>query len=127
MALKFVEHFLWIAAAMNRAGQDRLWDQGDGFFYDQLRLPDGHAVRLRVRSLVGLLPLCAATVIEADLIEAFPAWSSGSSGSSPITPSWWRWWRLSTAPAWPAGGCSPSSTRRSSVASSPGCSTSRSS
>jgi len=73
MALKFVEHFLWIAAAMNRAGQDRLWDEGDGFFYDQLRLPDGNAVRLRVRSLVGLLPLCAATVIEADLIERFPS------------------------------------------------------
>src|SRR5207245_1468627 len=75
MALKFVEHFLWIAAAMNRVGgrHDRLWDETDGFFYDQLRLPDGRAVRLKVRSLVGLLPLCAATVIEADLIARFPS------------------------------------------------------
>ena len=75
MALKFVEHFLWIAAAMNRVGgrHDRLWDEADGFFYDQLRLPDGRAVRLKVRSLVGLLPLCAATVIEADLIARFPS------------------------------------------------------
>src|SRR5207244_957956 len=72
---KVGEHFLWIAAAMNRVGgrHDRLWDETDGFFYDQLRLPDGRAVRLKVRSLVGLLPLCAATVIEADLIARFPS------------------------------------------------------
>ncbi|WP_052863040.1 MGH1-like glycoside hydrolase domain-containing protein [Streptomyces niger] len=62
--LKFVEHFLWISAAMDRTGDlpDELWDEEDGFFYDVLRLPDGGAVRLKVRSMVGLLPLCAATV-----------------------------------------------------------------
>ena len=61
MVLKFFEHFLWIAAAMDRIGdnQDELWDEEDGFFYDVLRLPDGQAQRLKVRSMVGLLPLCA--------------------------------------------------------------------
>ncbi|GGL87982.1 glucosidase [Streptomyces fumigatiscleroticus] len=64
LVLKFVEHYLWIAASMDRVGdvKDDLWDEEDGFFYDVLRLPDGQAVRLKVRSMVGLLPLCAATV-----------------------------------------------------------------
>ena len=66
MALKFVEHFFWIAAAMDRIGenQDEMWDEEDGFFYDLLRFPDGSATRLKVRSMVGLLPLCAVTVFE---------------------------------------------------------------
>jgi len=65
MAKKFVEHFLWIAASMVHAGGDvGMWDEEDGFFYDVLRLPDGRATRLKVRSMVGLLPLCAATVFE---------------------------------------------------------------
>ncbi len=68
MATKFFEHFLWIASAMDRVGdhQDEMWDDEDGFFYDLLRLPDGRAGRLKVRSLVGLLPLCASTVIAPD-------------------------------------------------------------
>jgi hypothetical protein len=49
-----------------------LWDDEDGFFYDVIRLPDGSATRLKVRSLVGLLPLCATTVISRDVIERFP-------------------------------------------------------
>jgi hypothetical protein len=64
MALKFVEHFLYIGAAMNQPGSDGMWDEEDGFYYDLLRLPDGSATRLKVRSMVGLLPLCATTVIE---------------------------------------------------------------
>jgi len=64
MVLKFVEHFYYIAAAMNRSGQDGMWDEEDGFYYDLLRFPDGSATRLKVRSMVGLLPLCATTVIE---------------------------------------------------------------
>jgi hypothetical protein len=64
MALKFIEHFIYIAAAMNRPGQEGMWDEADGFYYDLLQLPDGRAMRLKVRSMVGLLPLCAATVIE---------------------------------------------------------------
>jgi hypothetical protein len=64
MAAKFAEHFLWISAAIDRVGdvKDEMWDEQDGFCYDVLRLPDGDATRLKVRSLVGLLPLCAATV-----------------------------------------------------------------
>ena len=61
---KFLEHFLWIASGMNRPGSDGMWDEEDGFYYDVLRLPDGSAHRLKVRSMVGLLPLCATTIIE---------------------------------------------------------------
>ena len=64
MALKFVEHFLYIGAAMNQPGSEGMWDEEDGFYYDLLRLPDGSSTRLKVRSMVGLLPLCATTVIE---------------------------------------------------------------
>jgi hypothetical protein len=74
-ALKFVEHFFWIAAAVDPIGEhpDEMWDDEDGFFYDVLRLPDGSGRRIKVRSLVGLLPLCATTVIERDVIERHPA------------------------------------------------------
>jgi hypothetical protein len=73
MALKFVEHFLWIATSMMHAGADTgMWDEADGFFYDVLRLPDGRAERLRVRSMVGLLPLCAVTVYDGGLLEKYP-------------------------------------------------------
>ncbi len=72
MVLKFVEQFYYIAAAMNRPGQDGMWDDEDGFYYDLLRLPDGSATRLKVRSLVGLLPLCATTVIEPWQRERIP-------------------------------------------------------
>jgi hypothetical protein len=64
MAMKFSEHFLWIARAMNQTGPDGMWDEEDEFYYDVLRLPDGSARRLKVRSMVGLLPLCATSVIE---------------------------------------------------------------
>lgn len=64
MVTKFVEHFLWIAAAINRPDENGMWDEEDGFYYDLLRLPDGTTQRLKVRSIVGLLPLCATTVIE---------------------------------------------------------------
>ena len=73
MALKFVEHFLWIAAAMVHLGQDTgMWDEEDGFFYDVLQLPNGQAQRLKVRSMVGLLPLCATTVYEGELRDKYP-------------------------------------------------------
>jgi hypothetical protein len=66
VAYRFLEHFLWIAYAMDRIGpnRDEMWDEEDGFFYDLLHLPDGSAQRLKVRSMVGLLPMCAATVFE---------------------------------------------------------------
>jgi len=72
MVVKFAEHFLYIAAAMNRPGEDGMWDEEDGFYYDLLRLPDGSATRLKVRSMVGLLPLCATTVWEKWQRESIP-------------------------------------------------------
>jgi hypothetical protein len=73
MTLKFCEHFLWIASSMARVGGDTgMWDEEDGFFYDVLRLPDGRSQRLKVRSMVGLLPLCAATVFDGALLKRNP-------------------------------------------------------
>ncbi len=72
LALKFMDHVLWIAHAINNVGPDGMWDEEDGFFYDVLRLPDGSATRLKVRSVVGLLPLCATTVIEPEQRKRVP-------------------------------------------------------
>ncbi|MEO8715030.1 MAG: glucosidase, partial [Acetobacteraceae bacterium] len=74
IATKFFEHFLYIAAAMTNMGGDGigLWDEQDQFFYDVLNLPDGSRVPLRVRSLVGLLPLCAVEVLDANMLDRFP-------------------------------------------------------
>ncbi len=72
MALKFVDHFLAIGHALNRVGQGSMWDEEDGFYYDVLRLPDGSATRLKVRSLVGLLPLCATTIVEPSHRQRVP-------------------------------------------------------
>ena len=72
MIMKFVEHFYYIGAAMNRPGEDGMWDEEDGFYYDLLRLPDGSAQRLKVRSMVGLLPLCATTIVEKSSRERIP-------------------------------------------------------
>ncbi|HEY3275018.1 MAG TPA: hypothetical protein VGJ94_00230 [Syntrophorhabdaceae bacterium] len=72
MVAKFTEHFHYIARAMNRAGEDGMWDEEDGFYYDLLRFPDGSAIRLKVRSMVGLLPICATTVIEKWQRESIP-------------------------------------------------------
>ena len=67
IAFRFLEHFFWITYAIDRSGanNDEMWDASDGFFYDLLHLPNGDAIRLKVRSMVGLLPLCASTVFEA--------------------------------------------------------------
>jgi hypothetical protein len=74
MAIKFFEHFLWIVSAMDRIGDnaDELWDEEDGFFYDVLRLPNGEAVRIKVRSMVGLLSLAASAVVPPDLLARAP-------------------------------------------------------
>jgi hypothetical protein len=73
-AFTYLQHFIWIAYAMDRIGDhhDEMWDEDDGFFYDVLRLPDGSATRLKVRSMVGLLPLCASTIFEADTLTRHP-------------------------------------------------------
>ncbi|MGF1570511.1 MAG: glucosidase [Nodosilinea sp.] len=77
MAIKFFEHTLWISGAMDRIGdnQDELWDEADGFFYDVLRFPDGSATRLKVRSMVGLLPLMAVSVFPQDVLEKLPVFA----------------------------------------------------
>jgi hypothetical protein len=73
MVRKFVDHFLWIAfSMMNGGGGTSMWDEEDGFFYDVLRLPDGGSQRLKVRSMVGLLPFCAVTVLEGELMKKYP-------------------------------------------------------
>ena len=71
MASKFFEHFVAIADAINTLGGAGLWDEKDGFYYDQLRL-DGQMVPVRIRSVVGLLPLIAAEVLEDDIIDKLP-------------------------------------------------------
>jgi hypothetical protein len=71
---KFFEHTMWIMSAMDRPNdnQGSLWDEEDGFFYDVLRLPDGNATRLKLRSMVGLLPLAAVAIFEEDILAKLP-------------------------------------------------------
>jgi hypothetical protein len=74
---KFFEHTMWIGGAMDRLGElrDEMWDEEDGFFYDVLRLPDGTAMRLKVRSMVGLLPLAAVAIFEEEDIARMPTFT----------------------------------------------------
>jgi hypothetical protein len=73
MAVKFVHHFVAIASATIHAGGNTgMWDEEDGFFYDVLQMPNGHAERLKVRSMVGLLPLCAVTVFDGEFLKTHP-------------------------------------------------------
>jgi hypothetical protein len=75
MASKFFEHFVHITDAMNALGEEGLWDERDGFYYDELHLQDGvrREIPLRVRSMVGLLPLIAVEVLEEGVIDHLPA------------------------------------------------------
>ncbi|HXB68490.1 MAG TPA: hypothetical protein VNY05_09610 [Candidatus Acidoferrales bacterium] len=74
VASKFWEHFLFIAKAINRLGEDGvgMWDEEDGFFYDALHMPDGGYIPLKVRSMVGLIPLFAVETLEPRLIDQLP-------------------------------------------------------
>jgi Glycosyl hydrolase family 63 C-terminal domain len=74
VASKFWEHFIYIAHAMNHRGSDGmgLWDEMDGFFYDVLRFPDGRKYPMRIRSMVGLIPLFAVETLEPELLEHLP-------------------------------------------------------
>ena len=74
VASKFWEHFLYIAAAMNNLGQDgvALWDEADGFFYDVLHEENGDQFPLKVRSMVGLIPLFAVETIEPAVLDRLP-------------------------------------------------------
>src|SRR5208282_1615266 len=68
IASKFFEHFVAIVDAMNTLGGTGLWDEQDGFYYDQLFL-NGHATPLRVRSIVGMIPLFAVEILEGGVID----------------------------------------------------------
>jgi len=74
IAFRFLEQCVWITYAMHRMGEghEQMWDDQDGFFYDLLHFPDGKAMRLKVRSMVGLLPVCASTVFELSVLQRHP-------------------------------------------------------
>ncbi|MCW5967977.1 MAG: hypothetical protein KIT57_05655 [Blastocatellales bacterium] len=74
VASKFLEHFVYISRAMNNiAGQGiELWDKRDGFYYDVLHLPDGHSFPMRVRSMVGLIPLFAVETLDSEVVDSLP-------------------------------------------------------
>ena len=129
MAAKFFEHVLWIVAAMDRVGEhnDELWDEQDGFFYDVLRFPDGQAMRLKVRSMVGLLAICACIVVDQDTLAYVPnlvARASMAGRASPRTgerhPDADKQMRMASA-------CWRRSTSANCASCSPACLTSRSS
>lgn len=76
LSIKFFEHFLYIADAMAHIGnRQNLWDQEDQFFYDALMMPDGSQIKLKVRSMVGLIPLFAIEVFEDEWLDKYPAFS----------------------------------------------------
>ncbi len=74
VASKFWEHFIYIAHAMSHRGSDHvgLWNEEDGFFYDVLRLPDGEHIPMKIRSMVGLIPLFAVETLEPELLARLP-------------------------------------------------------
>ncbi len=72
IASKFFEHFLFIASALNGIGNGGLWDETDGFFYDRLRFPDGSGQLMRLRSVVGLIPLFAVDTLEPEVLDKLP-------------------------------------------------------
>src|SRR5437868_6103369 len=74
VASKFWEHFVYISHAMNHLGANEmgLWDESDGFYYDVLHFPDGRHEAMKVRSMVGLIPLFAVETLEPDLLEKLP-------------------------------------------------------
>jgi hypothetical protein len=74
VASKFFEHFVYICRAMNNIGGEKieLWDRADGFFYDVLHLPNGETTHMKVRSMVGLIPLFAVETLDPELIDSLP-------------------------------------------------------
>jgi hypothetical protein len=74
LASKFFEHYLYIAEAMSNLGESHinLWDEEDGFYYDVLQFPNGHTMPLKIRSMVGLIPLFAVEVLTPELLEKLP-------------------------------------------------------
>ena len=78
MAIKFFEHYLYIAEAMECLGEDKngLWNEEDGFFYDLLQLNNGDSISLKLRSIVGLIPMFAVEIIEHDILEKLPGFTT---------------------------------------------------
>jgi len=74
VASKFWEHFIYIAHAMSHRGRDGmgLWNEEDGFFYDVLKLPDGGHFPMKIRSMVGLIPLFAVETLEPEMLDKLP-------------------------------------------------------
>jgi hypothetical protein len=72
IASKFFEHFLFISAAMNDSGDEGLWDEEDGFYYDKIHLPNGEHITMKIRSMVGLIPLFAVETIEQSTLDRLP-------------------------------------------------------
>ncbi|QHW00982.1 MGH1-like glycoside hydrolase domain-containing protein [Spirosoma endbachense] len=75
LATKFFDHFLYIAGAMTNIGEGNmgLWDEQDGFFYDQIRMSDGNVKRMRVRTMVGLIPMFAVEILDDKILKSRPA------------------------------------------------------
>ena len=107
MVVKFQHHFVSIASAtLNAGGRTGIMGREDGFFYDVLQLPDGQAQRLKVRSMVGLLPLCAVSVFEPEFPQRFPEIMKRLNGFLEARPSWFH---SSTTPPSPGKGSPPRS------------------
>ena len=109
LATKFFEHFLDIAQAMHGAGEPGstgLWDERDAFYYDVLRAPGQDATLLRIRSVVGLLPIVAAEIVPSDLFDALPAIPRAhANGSCSIGRSWRASSPTGASPTPTATGC----------------------
>lgn len=77
MAIKFFEHYLYIAEAMENIGETKngLWNEEDGFFYDLLQLNNGDSVPLKLRSIVGLIPMFAVEIIDHEMLQKLPAFT----------------------------------------------------
>ena len=97
---KFFQHTIRISVAMDRLGeqQDKMWDEEDGFFYDVLRLPDGRSQRLKVRSMVGLLPLAAVAIFEEDILERLPKFRAFALDFKARHPDMWANIHMPTKP-----------------------------
>ena len=106
IASKFFEHFVYIAHATDNVGGEdvSLWDEEDGFFYDVLALPDGRRHRMKVRSLVGLIPLFAVATWDTDLTDRLPSFTRRARWFIENNPEFRAHVAVSDSPA--AGGAS---------------------
>ena len=102
LATKFLEHFAYIAAAINVQG---LWNEEDGFYYDVFRVADGERIPVRVRSMVGLIPLYATTTLGKATLERLPSFAGHLRWFADNRPELAESITTSTCWAWTRGGC----------------------